>query len=102
MAREDRHIGLLIRVHPCNPWFTNKKTMRWNHAWLSCQSVPGPPFGGITRIRFKGSAPKQFGALSATRLPRTFFLAQNKTDMSEVNDEQIAGRLLWTIYKLAM
>src|SRR5437016_1329360 len=63
--------------------------MRWNHAWLSCQSVPGPPFGGITRIRFKGSAPKQFGALSATRLPRTFFLAQNKTDTSEVNDEQL-------------
>jgi hypothetical protein len=47
------------------------------------------PFGGITRIRFKGSAPKQFGALSATRLPRTFFLAQNKTDTSEVNDEQL-------------
>ena len=59
--------------------------MRWNHAWLSCQSVPGPPFGGITRIRFKGSAPKQFGALSATRLPRTFFLAQNKTPVNEVN-----------------
>jgi hypothetical protein len=76
--------------------------MRWNHAWLSCQSVPGPPFGGITRIRFKGSAPKQFGALSATRLPRTFFLAQNKTDTSEVNDKQIAGRLLRTIYKPAM
>src|SRR5438034_7204842 len=56
-----------------------------NHAWLSCQSVPGPPFGGITRIRFKGSAPKQFGALSATRLPRTFFLAQNKTPVNEVN-----------------
>jgi hypothetical protein len=56
------------------------------------------PCVGITRIRFKGSAPKQFGALSATRLPRTFFLAQNKTDTSEVNDEQIAGRLLWTIY----
>jgi hypothetical protein len=35
------------------------------------------------------------------RLPRTFFLAQNKTDTSEVNDEQIAGRLLWTIYKPA-
>jgi hypothetical protein len=49
------------------------------------------PCVGITRIRFKGSAPKQFRALSATRLPRTFFLAQNKTDMSEVNDEQIAG-----------
>jgi len=46
------------------------------------------PFVGITRIRFKGSAPKQFGALSATRLPRTFFLAQNKTDTSEVNEEQ--------------
>ena len=46
------------------------------------------PCVGITRIRFKGSAPKQFGALSATRLPRTFFLAQNKTDTSEVNDEQ--------------
>ena len=59
--------------------------MRWNHAWLSCQSVPGPPFGGITRIRFKGSVPKQFGALSATRLPRTFFLAQNKTPVNEVN-----------------
>ena len=59
--------------------------MRWNHAWLSCQSVSGPPFGGITRIRFKGSAPKQFGALSATRLPRTFFLAQNKTQLWEVN-----------------
>ena len=56
-----------------------------NHAWLSCQSVSGPPFGGITRIRFKGSAPKQFGALSATRLPRTFFLAQNKTQLWEVN-----------------
>jgi hypothetical protein len=70
--------------------------MRWNHAWLSCQSSP---FGGITRIRFKGSAPKQFGALSATRLPRTFLLAQNKTDTSEVNDGQIAGRL---IYKPAM
>ena len=63
----------------------NKKAMRWNHAWLSCQSVPGPPFGGITRIRFKGSVPKQFGALSATRLPRTFFLAQNKTPVNEVN-----------------
>jgi hypothetical protein len=44
------------------------------------------PFGGITRIRFKGSAPKQFGALSATRLPRTFFLAQNKTRLCEVNE----------------
>jgi hypothetical protein len=57
------------------------------------------PCVGITRIRFKGSAPKQFGALSATRLPRTFFLAQNKTDTSEVNDEQITSRL---IYKPAM
>jgi hypothetical protein len=27
------------------------------------------PFGGITRIRFKGSAPKPFGALSAIAAP---------------------------------
>ena len=64
---------------------SQKKSRALDHAWLSCQSVSGPPFGGITRIRFKGSAPKQFGALSATRLPRTFFLAQNKTHPSEVN-----------------
>jgi len=50
----------------------------------------------------QGVCSETFGALSATRLPRTFFLAQNKTDTSEVNDEQIAGRLLWTIYKPAM
>jgi hypothetical protein len=63
------------------------------------------PCVGITRIRFKGSPAlfEQSAGLSATRLPRTFFLAQNKTDTSEVNDEQTAGsRLLWTIYKPAM
>lgn len=30
------------------------------------------PFGGITRIRFKGSAPKPFGALSAMAAPPHF------------------------------
>jgi hypothetical protein len=79
---------------PVAPFVVSKKNKPCAEiAWLSCQSGSGPPFGGITRIRFKGSAPEQFGALSATRLPRTFFLAQNKTDTSEVNDEQIAGRL---------
>jgi hypothetical protein len=41
------------------------------------------PFGGITRIRFKGSP--AFARLSAKRLPRTFFLGQNKTGINEVN-----------------
>ena len=40
---------------------------------------PGPPFGGITRIRFKGFVYD----VSAIRLPRTFF--QNKTGSQQVN-----------------
>jgi hypothetical protein len=28
--------------------------MRGEYAWLRCQSGSDPPFGGITRIRFKG------------------------------------------------
>jgi hypothetical protein len=40
--------------------------------------------------------------LSAIAAPPHFLVAQNKTDTSEVNDEQIAGRLLRTIYKPGM
>jgi hypothetical protein len=40
----------------------------------------GPPFGGITRIRFKGFVYD----VSAIRLPR-INLFQTKTDFSEVN-----------------
>ncbi len=36
------------------------------------------------------------------RLPHSLLLAQNTTRVSEVNDAQIAGRLLWTIYKPGM
>ena len=43
------------------------------------------PFGGITRIRFKGSAPKPFGALSAIAAPPHFSLGENKTRICEVN-----------------
>jgi hypothetical protein len=44
----------------------------WKNAWLRCQSGSdpvrfGPPFGGITRIRFKGFVYD----VSAIRLPRT-------------------------------
>jgi hypothetical protein len=40
------------------------------------------PFGGITRIRFKGSSNWTSQPL---RLPRIFFLGQNKTRICEVN-----------------
>jgi len=60
-------------------WLQIKSHAR-NYAWLTLA-----PFGGITRIRFKGSAPKSLGALSAKRLPRTFFRGQNKTGINEVN-----------------
>jgi hypothetical protein len=39
------------------------------------------PFGGITRIRFKGYV----SDVSAKRLPRTFFLDQNKAHPRQVN-----------------
>jgi len=39
----------------------------------------GPSFGGITRIRFKGFDRHFSPIISAKRLPRTFFLGQNKT-----------------------
>jgi hypothetical protein len=40
----------------------------------------GPPFDGITRIRFKGFV----NDVSAIRLPRTFL--ENKTRLAEVNE----------------
>ena len=40
-------------------------------------------FGGITRIRFKGSVAS--ATLSAMRLPRIFYFVQNKTRLWEVN-----------------
>jgi hypothetical protein len=48
----------------------------------------GPPFGGITRIRFKGSPAKSTG-LSATRLPR-IYLVQSKSPRGEVNVHRAA------------
>jgi hypothetical protein len=44
-----------------------KDVMREEH--MTKRNDP-PPCGGITRIRFKGSAPKFFEALSAMGLPR--------------------------------
>jgi hypothetical protein len=59
----------------------NKKAMRGKNAWLRQPPVRhGPPFGGITRIRFKGFVYD----VSAIRLPR-INLFQTKTDFSEVN-----------------
>ena len=46
------------------------------------------PFGGITRIRFKGSpahSVERCPDSQPLRLPRIFFLGQNKTQLWEVN-----------------
>jgi hypothetical protein len=48
------------------------------------------PFGGITRIRFKGS-PASHRTLSHCGSPAAF-LNQNKTQMCEVNGRDIAPR----------
>jgi hypothetical protein len=51
-------------------------------------------FGGITRIRFKGFDRHFSPIISATRLPRTLFLGQNKTRRCEVKGGHCRRRLV--------
>jgi hypothetical protein len=61
-------------------------------------------FGGITRIRFKGSAPKSFGALSAYWLPRTYFSLRIRLARSKsTNAARVIGYQLSVIsYQLTV
>jgi hypothetical protein len=69
--------------------------MRWNHAWLSCQSVFGPPFGGITRIRFKGSpahSREPCWTLSHCGSPALSFSLRIRPTRAKSTTSKIAGR----------
>jgi hypothetical protein len=72
-----------IRVYS---WLKQKSHVR-RIAWLKSpvRHRTLAPFGGITRIRFKGFDRPFAPIISARRLPRTFFLGQNKTGLGEVN-----------------
>jgi hypothetical protein len=81
----------------------NKKALLGKIAWLKSpvRHRTLAPFGGITRIRFKGSSNLDLSAIAA---PPHFFLVQNKTLQCEVNAHaahfgktaNIFGKSVWT------
>ncbi len=68
----------ISHVHPCNSRVHKTKGHARKIAWPSLA-----PFGGITRIRFKGSP--VFGRTLSQAAPPHSLLSQNKTRTSEVN-----------------
>src|SRR5881397_2815453 len=67
-----------IRIHPCNPWPI--KSHAHQNAWLTSpvRHRTLAPFGGITRIRFKGSPlpPSRDQTLSHCGSPAVCFLVR--------------------------
>src|SRR5207247_7754656 len=72
---------------------SQKKSRALDHAWLSCQSGSGPPFVGITRIRFKGS-PASHRTLSHCGSPTVCFLLRIRLAPAKSTTSKIAARPL--------